>query len=138
MKGTIIGITPVHRPEHICRAIMEANGFTLRRILELARESGVSVDQVISIGGGSKSGQWLQIRSDITKLPMVASKTAEATTVGSAMLAMMMTGVPADQLPSARVLGGYQPNRVAEALYDGFYGEYLRLMAWMGEIYHCL
>lgn len=136
MKGTMVGIRPVHRAEHIYKAIMEANGFTLRRILELAGNSGVHIDKVISIGGGSKSSQWLQIRSDITKLPVLAAETAEATTIGCAMLAMIMTGVPVDRLPVVNISGSRQCIKETEALYDGLYAEYLRLMSFAAEIYH--
>lgn len=135
MRGTMVGIRPVHKAEHIGKAIMEANGFTLRRILELAGQSGVSIDKVISIGGGSKSGPWLQIRSDITKLPVFAAETTEATTVGSAMLAMIMTGVPVDRLPVVNISGNCRWNGATAKLYDGLYADYLRLISFADRFY---
>lgn len=135
IRGTITGIRPLHKAEHIYRAIIEANGYTIRKILELAKNSGIQSSKLIAAGGGSKSNLWLQIRSDIIKKPIAVPEITEATTIGSAVLLMLMFGYAIDQLPTASEANTFQSNTEASEIYDLLYMEYLRLISIADKIY---
>ena len=44
-------------------------------------------------GGGARSAVWMQMKADMLNLPMTALKTADAGTVGSAMLTGIAIGL---------------------------------------------
>ena len=43
-----------HKLEHFGRAVMEGITFSLRESIDILRDSGKTVNEVISIGGGAK------------------------------------------------------------------------------------
>ena len=85
----------------IVRAILE--GLTYEQALSLRRlgEIGVEINQVTAIGGGSRSDRWIQIKSDITNLPISVLHTSESASLGVAMLAGWATGVYASLAEAA-------------------------------------
>lgn len=135
IKGTMFGLSPDHKAEHIYRAVMEANGYTFRKIIELAGDSGVNFSELIAIGGGSNNKLWLQIRSNIIKKPTAVVNTSEATTTGSAMLLMLMLGSKPDQLPVVSKIDIYDYDKDASQQYDDLYAKYLKLMSAAESIY---
>jgi xylulokinase len=66
---------------------MESIGFIIRRNIEALEMAGLSVSEMRSSGGGSKSPLWNQIKSDIIKKPLVTVKCSEAACLGAAILA---------------------------------------------------
>jgi xylulokinase len=84
LKGGAYGIDLKHTRAHFSRAIMESVACLLRRYLEYL---GIPVTEVISIGGGSKSALWRQIKADITGKKVVTLKNKETGCLGTAILA---------------------------------------------------
>jgi xylulokinase len=72
--------------------VLESIAFSLRENMELMRRSGLHFDVVRSIGGGSKSDLWLQIKADATGMPIERPAVTEAATLGAAMLAAVGAG----------------------------------------------
>lgn len=56
------------------------------------KDSGVHFKRLHATGGGARSAEWMQMKADMLNLPIVALKTADAGTVGSAMLTGMAIG----------------------------------------------
>ena len=54
------------------------------------------IEEVISIGGGSKSKLWLQIKADITKKKVVTLNNKEVACLGTAIYAGLGSGVYKD------------------------------------------
>ncbi len=92
-KGVWFGFTLNHKKAHFARAIYEALGYILRRNLETLRDMGMEVKEVRSLGGGSKSKVWNQIKADINDVTLVTVKSKEAACLGAAILAGTATGV---------------------------------------------
>ncbi len=84
LKGGVYGIDLKHTRAHFSRAIMESIACMLRQYLEYL---GVKVDEIISIGGGSKSKLWRQIKADITGKKVVTLKNKETGCLGTAIYA---------------------------------------------------
>ena len=84
LKGGVYGIDLKHTRAHFSRAIMESIACMLRQYLEYL---GVQVDEIISIGGGSKSKLWRQIKADITGKKVVTLKNKETGCLGTAIYA---------------------------------------------------
>ena len=91
--GVILGLSFDSKRADIVRAILE--GLTYEQALCIRRlnEIGVEINRITAIGGGSRSERWMQIKSDITNLPLSIIHTSEAASLGVAMLAGCATGV---------------------------------------------
>ena len=55
--------------------------------------SGANPKTLHATGGGAHSGQWMQMKADVLGIPIVALKTVDAGTVGSAMLTGIAIGL---------------------------------------------
>lgn len=93
LKGGVYGMDLKHTRAHFARAIMESIACLLRRYLEYLR---LPVDEVISIGGGSKSRLWRQIKADVTCKKVVTLKNKETGCLGTAIYAGHGCGAYAD------------------------------------------
>lgn len=91
-KGVWFGFTLQHTRAHFMRAIMESLGYILKRNIEALRDMGIEVKEVRSLGGGSKSRVWSQIKADISQVTLETVKSREAASLGAAILAGVATG----------------------------------------------
>ena len=80
----------------IYRACMEGVAYEMRLNYEALAGSGIHFRKLHATGGGAKSRVWMQMKADILGLPITALKTADAGTVGSAMLTGIAVGLFTD------------------------------------------
>jgi len=80
---------------------MEGISIEMFRSLEIARQSGMLVEQIRLVGGGAQSPLWCQIKANIYQLPVAVLKTFEGGTLGAAILAGMAGGVFLDEASAA-------------------------------------
>jgi sugar (pentulose or hexulose) kinase len=94
INGSFFGIKVSHKRSHFIRAIMEAVGYTIKLNTELLRKAGVNCNDFYSIGGGSKSPIWLQMKSDILKHNINLLRTTDDVgALGMNMLAALKLGI---------------------------------------------
>lgn len=86
-KGVIAGLTLGTSRIEIYKAIMEGTCYEMLINLEVMKRSGIIIDELRCIGGGSKSDFWMQLKADITGKPITVMKTKEAGCLGAAILA---------------------------------------------------
>ncbi len=91
--GALVGMTFDTRRADIVRAILEGLTYEQTLGIRALNEAGVAIDQLTAIGGGARSERWMQIKADITDLPVTIIHTSEAASLGVAMLAGWATGV---------------------------------------------
>lgn len=88
VRGTFLGIDIAHTRDHFARAVLEGITFSLRDSLELMRaHSDKDFSQIVSVGGGAKSPDWLQMQADIFNTPVVTLETEQGPAMGAAMIA---------------------------------------------------
>jgi xylulokinase len=92
-KGAILGLTFSTRRADLAKAILEGLTYELRINLDLLKNGGVQIDSLRAIGGGAKSDLWLQLKADITGIPVVAPEITEAAGFGAAILAGAGAGI---------------------------------------------
>ena len=92
-KGAILGLTTATTAAEIYRACMEGVACEMRLNYEALSKSGIHFTRLNATGGGAKSRVWMQMKADILNLPITALKTADAGTVGSAMLTGIAVGL---------------------------------------------
>ena len=91
-RGAFAYLTLGHTREDMYRAILEALTFSLRENLEFLGQYGMKLKRIRSIGGGAKSDLWLQMKADVTGLPVDRPAFTEAAVMGAAMLAAAGAG----------------------------------------------
>ena len=92
-KGAILGLTTATTAADLYRACMEGVAYEMRLNYEALEGTGIHFDHLNATGGGAKSKAWMQMKADILNLPITALTTADAGTVGSAMLTGVAIGL---------------------------------------------
>lgn len=92
IRASFIGLSSSHERRHLTRAVVEGITFSLNDILQLMKASGKKVQSIVSIGGGAKNAQWLQIQADIFNTPIIRLQQEQGPGVGAAMIAAFGLG----------------------------------------------
>jgi len=92
-KGVFFGLGYNKTRAHMIRSIMEGCTFALQHNLKTAEETGVKVDELVSMGGAANSRLWTQMKADITGKTIKVPTSDTATTLGAAILAGVGTGL---------------------------------------------
>jgi sugar (pentulose or hexulose) kinase len=85
-SGVFYGLGLHHTRAHFVRSVMESIGFVLHQNILEMEKLGLKCTEVRSMGGGSKSNIWNQVKADILSKPIVTMKCSEAASVGIAIL----------------------------------------------------
>ncbi len=88
-RASILGLSLNTQPIEILRAGLEAVAYRLALIFTLLRTVAPEAEQVIASGGAlMNSPTWIQIIADVLGVPVIASAEPEATSRGTALLAL--------------------------------------------------
>ena len=129
-RGAFIGITSMHSPEHMVRAVMEGVAFALRQTLDAVEELSGPCGIIESVGGPSANRVWQQIKADVLGRPVATLAAREAT--GCAAAAMAAAGVwrwdavDAIRHANTRRTAVYRPIPANTAMYDALFGVFAR------------
>lgn len=138
-KGVWFGFTLQHTKAHFVRSIYESLGYMIRRNIDALASMGLTVKEIRSSGGGSKSPVWNQIKSDILGIDLVTMKSKEAATLGAAILAGKAVGLFPDLDSAVSSMAEekdrYKPNADNRAVYDKGYEMYQKLFKDLGECF---
>jgi xylulokinase len=141
-KAAILGLTFATTRRDIATAILEGLTYELRRNLDLLQASGVRIDVLRAIGGGARSRLWLQLKADITGIPVVTPRVTEAAALGAALLGGMGVGLyPSAAAASARCLRmaeSYAPDPDRHERYTRQYDLYRQVYPAVAPISHQL
>ena len=131
MRGAFAGLSMSHGPANLARAVLEGAAFALRDIVDRLGALGLGDGEVRVVGGGARSGLWLQIKADVTGRAMRPVRVEEPTALGAALLAGVAAGTYADlsdavartvAVAAEPIVPGPDVDRYAE-----HYGAYRRL-----------
>ena len=92
-KGAVIGLTTDSRVSDIYRSCMEGVTYEMYLNYRNVVKAGAEPRLIHATGGGAHSSVWMQMKADMLGLPVIALKTVDAGTVGSAMLTGVAIGV---------------------------------------------
>ena len=139
-QGVYFGITATHTRGHFIRAIMEGLAIALRRMLECEQKLGAEMTEIRSLGGGSKSKAWCQIKADILGIPVKVIDNSESTAcMGCAILAGVANGIwnsveeAAEQFVSIKET--YEPNPDNRELYEKVYNQYVEVTKALNPVF---
>lgn len=132
LRGAFSGLSMNHDRTHLSRAVLEGCVYALRDITDRLAVLSLGGDEIRAVGGGCRSPLWLQIKADVTGLPVRPVLTQEPTAVGAAMLAAVAAGLFPDIPAAARSMTrlarhAHEPDPDRHELYQVGYARYRRL-----------
>lgn len=98
IRGMWLGHTWSHRREHFYRALLESFAYDLALTTDSLKQKypEYAMDTVKIIGGGAKSGAWLQILADVTGKTFQCLNREDVALWGASMLAGNALGIFSD------------------------------------------
>jgi len=129
--GVIAGLRLRHRRADLVRAFFEAVSFSLRENVEFLAAGG-RAERIRSLGGAAKSPFWLQMKADVTGIPVEKPLCQEAAILGDALMAGKAIGLY-DCLADAarrvvRVERVFEPDPSLKPAYDEAFARYKDLI----------
>lgn len=142
VRGMIYGLSLIHTPAHIYRAIVESICFGTKAIIDRFEESGFSPSGIVISGGVVKSRFWLQTHADVCDVPIIVPKETEAPCLGSAILGAVAAGAYPDIVTAAENMTGIdyilEPNHDKHQEYMFYYKKYREFYElakdWMHDV----
>lgn len=90
--GEIYGINLYTEPYELYQSIMESITFEIKICLEKWRVQQMHYKRLVVTGGGSHSDYWMQLKANITGLPIVRLKHTQSGTMGAMLFAAVGMG----------------------------------------------
>jgi xylulokinase len=141
-RGVFFGLSLATTRGELVRAILEGAAYALRHNVEVARAAGLSLREVRSVGGGTRSPLWNQIKADVLGLPIALPTTSVGAPFGGAVLTGMGLGWYPDPQASlrelVRITGRYEPDPVRHAAYTELYAIYRRIYEHLKDDFDAL
>jgi xylulokinase len=91
-RGVIAGLGLASDAATLARAVLEGVTFELRGVIEQLRGAGIEVTELRATGGGARSRTWLQLKADITGLPVLRPRPSDAGALAAACMAACAVG----------------------------------------------
>lgn len=92
IRGSFIGMDGSHKRRDFVRSVLEGITFSINESIEIFRQNGKTIDSIISIGGGARNENWLQMQADIFDATIVRLSSEQGPGMGAAMLAAFGCG----------------------------------------------
>jgi xylulokinase len=105
--GAFLGLRVSSRKQEMYRAVLEGICFEMKYNLVVLEQCGIKLQNIIAAGGGSESSVLMQIKADIWGRPISTLQTAQAGTVGLAILCGHVTGAYPSLEKAARQMVQY-------------------------------
>jgi L-xylulokinase len=138
-RAGFYGVGGWHDKAHLMRAVLEGVVFGHRWHIDRLRAAGVTFEDAVLSGGGSRSRVWPQIFADILGLPVTVTRSRETGALGAAIAAGTGVGLFRDfsdgatrMVKAEKVL---QPDRALTRLYEERYAVYTLISETMTPIW---
>jgi xylulokinase len=129
-RGVYFGINLGTRKAHFIKAIMEGVSFALRNCVETVESLGLRIDQIMAVGGGLKSTNWLNTLGRIMRKPILTVSLPDTGLVGNMLICAQALGL-IGSIPQAveRIVNFSQEIHYPEghAVYEKQYRQFLAL-----------
>jgi glycerol kinase len=97
-RGTLLGATRGTGRAHLARAVLESEAYQTKDVVEAMRaESGAPITELRADGGAAVNGWLMQFQADMLGVPVDVPVVTETTSLGSAYVAGLATGVFSDR-----------------------------------------
>jgi xylulokinase len=139
LRASFLGATLQHGPGHFARAIYEGTAFSIRHAMSVLPTGDAGEAPLAVVGGGARSGVWVQILADVLNRPLLVAEEADSAG-GAALLGLVGLGLADDlaRLAATRAGRGQPvvPSAANAARYRELFPVYVRAQAQLGPLYH--
>jgi xylulokinase len=130
-RGVFFGLSAIHGRAELIRAVMEGVAYAQRECVDVFREMGVTIADMLACGGGARSALWRKMLADLYGCPVRLTEADEGPALGVALLAGVGAGVyhSVEQACEAAVRYGdaLPPDMEAHGRYEPYFQLYKRL-----------
>jgi len=120
----------------MAQAILEGLCYDLRSHIRGFRQAGIPVERLMAVGGGAQSDAWLQMKANITGLPVTRADVHDASAIGAAALAAAAIGIVDNPWEVSRLTGlaesSFAPEPGAARRFEERFSSYLSLREKIG------
>jgi ribulose kinase len=128
------GLTLAHTRGHLFRATLEAVAFGGRAVLDTLSEAGVPTQELVAVGGATRSDLWMQIHADVFGKPILSLVESDPVTLGAAMCAAVGIDAYPDLRAAAAAMSrtgsAWYPDAGRNECYQPLYQRYMRRLAF--------
>ncbi|MTI42046.1 xylulokinase [Roseibium hamelinense] len=135
IRAGFLGLSHDSTETELVHAVMDGVAFALKDCLEALKRAGTQVDQLVAVGGGSRSIGWVRIIANAMGIPIhVLSGVNLGAALGAARLAMAASGASlAEVFSPPNTSRTIEPDRALSAHYQDAYGRWRRLYPALKE-----
>ena len=137
-RGFVYGLSLHSSRQDLIQGIIEGLCLELKLHIEGFRDAGIDIKKLITVGGGSQSSKWLQLKANVTGLEIVASDAHEASSMGAAGLCGSALGILESPFHIGQVMGvsekRYTPLSAATKRFNEKYGRYRELASRLHSV----
>lgn len=130
-RGVFFGLSGIHNRSNLIRAVMEGVAYSQLECVDVFRNMGVTINDMMVCGGGGKSTVWRQMLADMYSCPVNTTHTDEGPALGAAILAGVGAGVYStveqgcDEIIRKNIT--QEPDLQNHDIYNGYYELYKKL-----------
>jgi sugar (pentulose or hexulose) kinase len=92
-RGFLYGLSLHTTVQDLIQGIIEGLCYELKVYIQGFNDAGISIKGLKTVGGGSQSDTWLQLKANITGLEIIGSDAHEASAMGAAALCGAALGI---------------------------------------------
>ena len=129
--GVFFGLSAMHERPHLIRSVMEGISFSQWECVEVFREMGVPIEDMMICGGGGRSPFWRQMLADMYGCSVSTVQSDQGGALGAAILAGVGAGIYSDLETACDALvrkkDSSEPNMAANGAYAKYFTLYKEL-----------
>ncbi len=137
-RGVYFGLGMNHTKAHMIRALMEGVVYSLKSCLDVFRDLGVTIKDIRTLGGGSRSDVWRQIEASVFNSEISTLSSDEPSAIGNMILSMLGTGEIQSAEEARKLIRTGEttsPVEKAKMIYESGYEKYLTLYERIKDLY---
>jgi xylulokinase len=128
-RGAFVGLSGLHGKAHMYRAVLEGIALEQRLLVTgVEAATGQPIDEILMLGGGSRSPLWCQIIADVLGRSVRLVREQESTALGAGIHAAAALGLHPGLRAAADAMTGiektYTPDMQAHERYAGIFEAY--------------
>ncbi len=142
-RGAYVGISGLHGKAHMYRAILESLALEERLLVSgVETAMGRPLDDIILLGGGSRSPLWCQIIANVLGRSVKLAREQESTALGAGIHAAAAAGLYPDIRAAADAMTGFEksfePDAKSHARYADIFEAYRSLYPGLKDTFRLM
>lgn len=138
-RGVFFGLSLATSKAAVVRSLLEGTAYALRHNVDVAQLAGLRMTEIRSVGGGTRSNLWNQIKADILGMPILLPQTSVGAPFGDAVLVGMGLGLYPNLQEAitnmVKVKVRYEPDPINHTRYSEIYTIYRKIYGQLRDVF---